>query len=52
MEVSSDVISGANVGQVGMDVNVKLGDSLSQTVHEIYSSEAVVCGIFDRFLRR
>ena len=23
---------------------------LSQTVHEIYSSEAVVCGIFDRSL--
>ena len=23
---------------------------LSQTVHEIYSSEFVVCGIFDRFL--
>ena len=23
---------------------------LSQTVHEIYNSEAVRCGIFDRFL--
>ena len=22
---------------------------LAQTIHEIYSSEAVVCGIFDRF---
>ena len=34
-----------------MDMPVKLGDStVAQTGHEIYSSEAVGCGILDRFL--
>ena len=34
-EVVSDVISGANVGQVGMDVPVKLGDSSSTGSRDI-----------------
>ena len=48
-EVVSDVMSGANVGHVGLDGPVKFGD-LTQAVQEIYSSEAVVFGNFARFL--
>ena len=44
-DVVNDVISGANVGQIGLDVPVKLGDFI-KTVHDIYSSEAVGCSIF------
>ena len=44
-EVVGDVISGANVGQVGVDVPVKLGESSSNG-----SRDAVVCGILDHFL--
>ena len=45
-EVTSDVISGSNIVQVVVDVCV----ILAQTSLEIYVSEAVVGGIFDRFL--
>ena len=48
-EVVSDIISGAYVGQVGMDVPIKFGD-FSFMVHEIYSSKDIRCDIFDRFL--
>ena len=49
MEVVRDVISGANVGQVGMDVPVKLGDS-SPNGYKIHSGEVIGCDIFERFL--
>ena len=42
------VISGATVGQVGVDVSVKFG-ILAQRVFEIYDSQAVGGGTFDRF---
>ena len=48
-ELVSDVISGVNVGQVGMNVPENFV-ILSQTVLEIYSCEAVGCGIFGPFL--
>ena len=34
-EVVSDVMSGGNVGQVGMDVPVKFGDSISNPSPDI-----------------
>ena len=49
-EVVRDAISGANVGLVAVDVPVKNGDYIAQTFHEICSSEAAGCGIFDRLL--
>ena len=50
-EVVSDVISGTNVVQAGVDVHAKKNMViLAQTVHEIYSSKAVGCGILERFL--
>ena len=47
--VVGDVISVASVGQVGMNVPVKFGDSSSNGSRDIFSSEVVGCGIFDRF---
>ena len=48
-EVVSVVISGSIVGQVGVGAPVKLM-IIAQSVHERCHSEAVGCGIFDRFL--
>ena len=48
-EVTSDVISGANIGKVATDVLLNLM-ILAKTVLEICSSESVGSGIFDRFL--
>ena len=50
-ELGSDVISGSNVGQAGLDVHVKFGDSSSNGSREIQQrSQAIRFGIFDRFL--
>ena len=45
----SDVITGANVGQVGIDVPAKFGDSIPNGSRDIQRRTAV-CSIFDRFL--